>query len=209
MKTWLNSLYLAFGGNTFGVKKTIGSTDNQDFGIITNNTERVTILNNGNVGFGKTNPIGKMHFKSSSNSYGAGGIRFEQSDDATYWDIMPAYNALYLGHSGSTKYLFTDGGLNVGSGGPANTFIAYTGNSYFNTGNVGISTNTPKSKLQVNGGIQCGDDTAAASADKLGTRRRRTGVVGNVGFYVSEECAKTGVDTYAWCEVFRNEWIIP
>ena len=28
-----------FGGNTLGSKKTIGSIDNQDFGIITNNLE--------------------------------------------------------------------------------------------------------------------------------------------------------------------------
>lgn len=59
------------------------------------------------------------------------------------------------------------------------------------------------------GGIQCGDDTAAASADKLGTRRRRTGVNGNIGFYVSEECSQKGVNEYEWTEIFRNEWIIP
>ncbi|NCU39997.1 hypothetical protein EOL99_03850, partial [Candidatus Falkowbacteria bacterium] len=36
-------------GNTLGSKKTIGSIDNQDFGIITNNLERFTVLKNGNV----------------------------------------------------------------------------------------------------------------------------------------------------------------
>ena len=34
---------------------------------------------------------------------------------------------------------------------------------------------TPKSKLQVAGGIQMAGDTAAASADKVGTMRYRTG----------------------------------
>ena len=42
-------------------------------------------------------------------------------------------------------------------------------------GNVGIGTTAPKSKLQVAGGIQMAGDTAAASADKVGTMRYRTG----------------------------------
>lgn len=43
-----------------------------------------------------------------------------------------------------------------------------------NTGEVGIGTTDPKSKLHVNGGIQMAGDTAAASADKVGTMRYRT-----------------------------------
>jgi hypothetical protein len=43
-------------GNTLGSKKTIGSIDNQDFGIITNNLERLTVLKSGNVGIGTTAP---------------------------------------------------------------------------------------------------------------------------------------------------------
>ena len=42
-------------------------------------------------------------------------------------------------------------------------------------GNVGIGTTLPQSKLQVAGGIQMADDTATASAAKVGTMRYRTG----------------------------------
>jgi hypothetical protein len=42
-------------------------------------------------------------------------------------------------------------------------------------GNVGIGVTGPQSKLQVAGGIQMADDTATASAAKVGTMRYRTG----------------------------------
>lgn len=48
-------------GNTLGAKNTLGSTDNQDFGIITNNTERLTVLKSGNVGIGTISPISKFN----------------------------------------------------------------------------------------------------------------------------------------------------
>jgi len=47
-------------GNTLGAKKTLGSIDNQDIGIITNNLERLTVLKGGNVGIGTTNPSQKL-----------------------------------------------------------------------------------------------------------------------------------------------------
>ena len=43
------------------------------------------------------------------------------------------------------------------------------------SGYVGINTSTPRSRLQVAGGIQMADDTDTASADKAGTMRYRTG----------------------------------
>ena len=55
------NLKWSLDGNTLGSKKTLGSIDNQDFGIITNNTERVTVLKGGNVGIGTTNPLAKLH----------------------------------------------------------------------------------------------------------------------------------------------------
>lgn len=115
LKTWIGSYFFAIGGNTFGSKKSIGSTDYQDFGIITNNVERVTVLKGGNIGIGTT---------------------------------------------------------------------------------------TPRSKLQVNGGVQCGNDTAAASADKVGTFRYRA--TANASYV--EICVQTGATTYQWQTIITNTW---
>ena len=45
----------------------------------------------------------------------------------------------------------------------------------FNQGKIGVGTDEPQSKLQVDGGIQMADDTDTASASKVGTMRYRTG----------------------------------
>lgn len=58
-----------WNGNANGAKKTIGSTDNQDIGLITNNTERVTVLKDGNVGIGTTAPSKRLHVAGTSASH--------------------------------------------------------------------------------------------------------------------------------------------
>jgi len=57
-------------GNTLGSKKTIGSIDNQDFGIITNNLERLTVLKSGKVGIGTTAPSEKLDVSGNANISG-------------------------------------------------------------------------------------------------------------------------------------------
>jgi len=69
------------GGDAGGAKRTLGNTDNYDLGILTNNSERITIKNNGNVGILTDSPAseldvnGRLRFKAidtSSPSSGSG-----------------------------------------------------------------------------------------------------------------------------------------
>ena len=87
MKTWLNGFYIAIGGNTFGTKKLIGSIDNQDFGITTNNTERLTVLKGGNVGIGITNPAQKLSIRDD------GTVANDQYTFGVHTDDQTVYNA--------------------------------------------------------------------------------------------------------------------
>ena len=81
-------------------------------------------------------------------------------------------NAIFGGYV-NTSLVYGTTDLNLGyAGGTSGIFIK---GSTATAGNVGIGTTAPKSKLQVAGGIQMAGDTAAASADKVGTMRYRTG----------------------------------
>jgi hypothetical protein len=71
-----------------------------------------------------------------------------------------------------------------------------------NTGNVGIGTTGPQSKLQVNGGVQLANDTATASASKVGTLKYYTS--GNNSYV--DMCMQTGATTYAWVNIVQNSW---
>ena len=70
------------------------------------------------------------------------------------------------------------------------------------SGNVGIGTRTPKSSLQVTGGVQMANDADAASADKVGTQRYRSD---SNNSYV-DMCMQTGAATYEWVNIVQNNW---
>ena len=73
-----------FGGNTLGSKKTIGSIDNQDFGIITNNSERITVLKNGKVGIGTTAPLGTLDVRSGKSFFGVTSDPYPGGDNNAF-----------------------------------------------------------------------------------------------------------------------------
>lgn len=79
----------SLNGNTLSSKKTLGSIDNQDFGIITNNLERLTVLKGGNVGIGTTAPDEKLHLHTGNFKIGqiTGTNSTSTAESSFFWYI--------------------------------------------------------------------------------------------------------------------------
>lgn len=131
------------------------------------NQERLSILETGNVGIGLPTPLAKLHvaggtpsgenIRLSSNSSTEGGqLSLMDGTGAGAWEIDN------YGVDGSEQLrIYRDKG-------EANVSGAVVISS---TGNVGIGTAAPASKLDVVGGVKMSGDAAPCTAAKEGTQR--------------------------------------
>ena len=145
-------------GNTLGAKKTIGSIDNQDFGIITNGLDRVTVLgSNGYVGIGTTNPTYKLDVNGTIRSTGsvtfggitlngASGMSLSSDNRGKYaFGTLTTNGAYPLSlHSGRAGD-FNDGYINLFTAGIERLRLDPSGN-------VGIGTISPTARLHLPAG---------------------------------------------------------
>jgi hypothetical protein len=141
--------------------------------------------NTGNIGIGTTSPGKKLDINGEArvssiltlNRVSAASLKFSRGSD------------FYLGINDSGDLKFLDDS-------------ASTLGIWKNSGNLGIGTTNPRSKLHVDGGVKIGDDTDTASADKVGTLKYR--VSGNNSYV--DMCMQTGATTYAWINIVQNNW---
>lgn len=83
-KYFVNNGFVKIGGNTIGSALSIGTNDNQQLNIKTNNTNRIIIANDGSVGIGTSPTTGKLHV---SGVVGAEGLSITNNTTSSYSGI--------------------------------------------------------------------------------------------------------------------------
>jgi len=120
------------GGDSF-----VGTESGSTFNIRTNNAINATFLTSGNVGFGETNPVQKLHFKGSSTTYALA----ETTGSGTSSGFRMKAGA------GTDFTLFTTQGGN--QFGIYNNTTSTQPLTIDASGNLGVGVTAPQNKLQV------------------------------------------------------------
>lgn len=114
---------------------------------------------------------GQIDIKSTGTSFGASGVRLEESSTSNYWDTAAAFGNFYLGYKGTTVFqLGNTGSLALGSG--LNITLNPAGLSYFNASagnflNGGTTDGGFRSDIQKSGSsgtFRCYDQTPSTGA---------------------------------------------
>ena len=189
-----------FNTNYINSVRNAGSDNDLIFG--TSNSDRMTIDSSGNVGIGTTSPTYKLDVNGPASFNNAAIIDGLDAGNPTPageqtrisgYGIIGNRSSFYITNASSTGTIYW------GIGGAHN---AGTKMTLRNTGNLGIGTTSPASKLDVNGGIRMADDSSTASASNVGTLKYYTS--GNNSYV--DMCMQTGATTYAWVNIVQNNW---
>ncbi len=131
------------GGNSFGEMATLGTNDNQALRFITNNTERMRILANGNVGIGTGSPSAPLEVS------GGSGTR------VIIGNPSGGHPTMVLGRQSGQPSIQSNSGWFIadGGGGTGNAGLNYWSSGDVilanGGGNVGIGTISPSEPLDV------------------------------------------------------------
>ena len=205
------------------------ASSSDSFRIYNETNERMRVTSAGNVGIGTTSPRTKLDIDGPlaviGGTFTSGDSGADSSSDSGI--VLRRGKKIFSGipSSGNEDFYLrnlieqdTSNNINIGqtgtglignvtlsTGSSGNVIFRTTGSESAridSSGNVGIGTTSPDSKLQVDGAVQVADDTDTASASKVGALRYRTS--GNNSYV--DMCMQTGASTYAWVNIVQNSW---
>lgn len=149
----LSDAWLALGNaGTNPANQFIGTTDNVDLVLRTNNLERIRVTNNGNVGVNESFPYFKLEVYDPTNW---GGVRVRGSQNVQFILEAPSNNMAQFGYSQSGIPRFTTSVIGNGDYWSVNRFnnagtvLDSPLSVNRNSGNVGIHTAYPLSPLHI------------------------------------------------------------
>ncbi|MCG2614030.1 hypothetical protein LZZ85_07045 [Terrimonas sp. NA20] len=152
-------------GNTTGAVKKIGSTDNYATSFITNNTERIRVLNTGNVGIGSATPGNMLEVAGTTAGTGVSGLRLLNLGTATpaasntKMLTINANGDIVVANNNANNAWSMDGntaGADKKMGTVDNFATSFITNNtermkILNNGNIGIGQSTPGNLVEING----------------------------------------------------------
>ncbi len=133
-----------FNKPVYSYNGSFSAYSNSNLHLETHGTSRLTILaSNGNVGIGTTNPSAKLdvtgQVKITGGAPGYGKILTSDATGLASWQQLPSSSV-------ESSTVWTESGNNI----------------YRNNGKVGIGTNNPNTKLDVNGSAIIGDNASSS-----------------------------------------------
>ena len=188
LNTSTDGLVQIAGGNTTSNGGNIGlfGSTNAEPSIIRfriGGSEAMRIASNNNIGIGTTDPQEKLDIS-------AGDIRLDDQ-----YSINWASDDANIGRVRITGNETPD------------TFLIVTDNQErfrVNNSGVGIGTNDPQAKLDVDGGIRMANDTQTPASTNVGTMRYYADAFGSYADMIMQ----TDTTTYGWVNIVRNTFSV-
>ena len=145
----------------------------------TNNTEKMTILNDGKIGIGTNNPLSLLHLHNSSQ---AGELKILFTDASTGFTGSDGFAIYKSGNDEGNIWNYENNAIRFGTSN-------YERMCILGDGNIGIGTNAPNSLLHIHNNI------SSSAEIKISMTDASTGIGTTDGFAIFKSSSQDG---YIW-----------